>query len=98
MEVCTLHHPGSDHKGVLYRIKGIPGPEKVDTPKALLHRAFDLQEVINFTSERLVEFNTSTTSGTDCFGEWDVFKTKVKNFAQHTWEAHVRAQGADIKK
>ena len=69
MEVCTLHHPVSDHKGILYRIKGILGPEKVDTPKALPHRAFDLPEVINVTSERLVEFNTSTTPGTDCFGE-----------------------------
>ena len=31
-------------------------------------------------------------------GEWDVLKTKVKNFAQHTWEAHVRTRGADLKK
>ena len=98
MEVSTLHHPGSDHKGILYKIKGSPGPEKVDKPKALPHRAFDLPEVINFASERLAEFNASTTSSRECFGEWDVLKTKVKNFAQHTWEAHVRARGADLKK
>ena len=48
LEVQTLHHPGSDHKGVL--------------------------------------FNASPTSGRECFGEWDVVKSKVKNFAQHTWE------------
>ena len=69
MEVSTLHHPGSDHKGVFYKIKGSPGPVKVDTPKALPHRAFDLPEVINFTSDRLAEFNASTTSGRESFGE-----------------------------
>ena len=81
MEVSTLHHPGSDHKGVLYKIRGCPGPAKVDTPKALPHRAFDLPEVIEFASERLAEFNASTTLDRECFGEWDVLKTKVKNFA-----------------
>ena len=70
----------------------------MDTPKALPHRAFDLPEVIEFASERLVEFNTSTTSGRDSFGEWDVLKTKVKNFAQHTWDTHVRTKGAALKK
>ena len=98
IEVSTLHHPGSDHKGVLYKIKGNPGPEKSDTPKALPHRAFDLPEVVNFTSERLAEFNASTSTGRECFGEWDVLKTKVRNFAQHTWDVHVRTRGADLKK
>ena len=84
LEVSTIHHPGSDHNGVLYKIRGCPGPTKVDTPKALTHRAFDLPEVIEFASERLAEFNTSITSGRDIFGEWDVLKTRVKNFAQHT--------------
>ena len=84
LEVSTLHHPGLDHKGFLYKIRGCPGPTKVDTPKALPHRAFDLPEVIEFASERLAEFNASTTSGRDSFGEWDDLKTKVKNFAQHT--------------
>ena len=98
LEVNTLHHPGSDQKGVLYKIRGCSGPTKVDTPKALPHRAFDLPEVIEFASERLAEFNTSTTSGRDSFGEWDVLKTKVKNFAQHTWDNHVRTRGADLKK
>ena len=49
LEVQTLHHPGLDHKGVLYRIRGIPGATKVDAIKALPHRAFDLPEVIKFT-------------------------------------------------
>ena len=44
MEVSTLHHPGSDHKGVLYKIRECSGPTKVDAPKALPHRAFDLSE------------------------------------------------------
>ena len=89
LEVSTLHHPGLDHKGVLYKIEGCSGPAKVDTPKALPHRAFDLPEVIEFASERLAEFNASTTSGRECLGEWDVLKTEVKNFAQHTWDTHV---------
>ena len=50
LEVNTLHHPGSDHKGVLYKIRGCSGPTKVDTPKALPHRAFDLLEVTERTS------------------------------------------------
>ena len=29
LEVSTLHHPGLDHKGVLYKIRGCPGPTKV---------------------------------------------------------------------
>ena len=37
LELSTLHHPGSDHKGVLYKIKGNTNPLKVDMPKALLH-------------------------------------------------------------
>ena len=98
LEVQTLHHPGSDHKGVLYRIRGNPGAVKASTRKALPHRAFDLPEVIDFASERLVEFNASTVSGRECFGAWDVLKAKVKNFAQHTWETHVKARGADLKK
>ena len=32
LEVCTLHHPGSDHKGVLYRIRGIHGPDTDTKP------------------------------------------------------------------
>ena len=76
--MCTLHHPGSDHKGILYKIKGNTNPLKVDTPTALPHRAFDLPEVINFTSDRLAEFNASTTSSRECFGEWDVLKPKLK--------------------
>ena len=98
LEVSTLHHPGSDHKGILYKIKGSPGPEKVDSPKALPHRAFDLPEVIGFASVRLAEFNASPVSGIECFGAWDVLKSKVKNFAQHTWETHVKTQGADLRK
>ena len=98
LEVNTLHHPGSDHKGVLYKIKGCAGPTKLVTPKALPHRAFELPEVIEFASERLAEFNASTTLGRDSLGEWDVLKTKVKNFAQHTWGNHVRTRGADLKK
>ena len=98
LEVSTLHHPGSDHKMVLYRIKGTPTPDKVDKPKALPHRAFELPEVISFASERLVELNASTTTGRDFFGEWDVLKDKLKNFAQHKWDTHVRARGADLKK
>ena len=31
-------------------------------------------------------------------GEWDVIKSKVKNFAQHTWEVHVKARGANLGK
>ena len=67
MEVQTLHHPGSDHKGVLYRIRGNPGAEKGSTVKALPHRAFDLPEVVKFASDRLAEFNASPTSGRECF-------------------------------
>ena len=77
LEVQTLHHPGSDHKGVLYRIRGNPGTEKVSTVKAFPHRAFDLLEEVKFASDRLAEFNTSPTSGKECFGEWDVIKSKV---------------------
>ena len=69
LEVSTLHHPGSDYKGVLYKIRGCSGPTKVDTPKALPHRAFYIPEVIEFASERLAEFNASTTLGRDSFGE-----------------------------
>ena len=45
-----------------------------------------------------MEFNASPTTGRECFGEWDIFKSKVRNFAQHTWEVHVRARGADLSK
>ena len=64
----------------------------MEKPKALPHRAFDLPEVIDFASERLVEFNASTVSGRECFGVWDVLKAKVKNFAQHTWEHMLRQE------
>ena len=83
---------------MLYRIRGDPGSAKVSTIKALPHRAFDLPEVVKFASDRLAEFNTSPTSGRECFGEWDVVKSKVKNFAQHTWEVHVKARGANLDK
>ena len=95
LEVQTFHHPGSDHKGVLYRIRGNPGSAKVSTVKALPHRAFDLPEVVKFAFDRLAEFNASPTLGIECFGEWDVVKSKVKNFAQHTWEVRVKARGAN---
>ena len=98
LEVQTLHHLGLDHKCVLYRIRGNPGAAKEDATKALPHRAFDLLEVVKFTSNRLAEFNASPISGRECFGEWDIFKSKVRNFAQHTWEVHVRARGADLSK
>ena len=49
----TLHHPGLDHKGVLYQIRGNPGTEKVSTVKALPHRVFDLPEVVKFASDRI---------------------------------------------
>ena len=49
-----------DHKGILYRIRGNPGSEKVSTVKALPHRAFDLLEVVKFASDRLAEFNDKT--------------------------------------
>ena len=65
----------------------------MSTVKALSHRAFDLPEVVKFASNRLAEFNASPTSGRECFGEWDVIKSKIKNFAQHTWEFHVKARG-----
>ena len=51
LEVQTFHHPGLDHKGVLYRIRGNPGAEKASTVKALPHRAFDLPEVVKFASD-----------------------------------------------
>ena len=97
LEVSTLHHPGSDHKGVLYRLKGIPSPDTAEKPKALPHRAFDLPEVVSFASEKLAAFNASTSTDSDCFGEWDVCKEKIKNFAQHSWDAHARARGANLK-
>ena len=97
MEVSTHHHPGSDHKGVLYRIRGSPGTTTTDKTKALPHRAFDLPEVIDFASVRLEKFNASNVHDAECFGAWDVCKTKIKNFAQHTWDAHVRARGAHLK-
>ena len=97
MEVSTHHHPGSDHKGFLYRIRGTPGTASADKPKALPHRLFDLPEVIDFASTRLAGFNASNVPDAECFGAWDVCKTKIKNFAQHTWDAHVRAQGAHLK-
>ena len=70
----------------------------MSTVKALPHRAFDLPEVVKFASDRLAEFNASPTSGRECFGEWDVVKSKVKNFAHHTWEVHVKARGANLGK
>ena len=78
LEVQTLHHPGSDHKGVIYRIRGNPKAKKVSTVKALPHKALELPEVVKFASDRLAEFNASPTSGRECFGEWDVVKSKVK--------------------
>ena len=58
--------------------------EKVSTVRALPHRAFDLPKVLKFASDRLAEFNASPTSGRECFGEWDVFKSKVeKNCTAH---------------
>ena len=42
MEVCTLHHPGSDHKGILYKIKGSPGPEKVDRKSTRLNSSHSI--------------------------------------------------------
>ena len=69
LEMQTLHHPGSDHNGVLYKIRENPGTEKVSTSKALPHRAFDYLEVVKFASDRLAEFNASFTSGRECFGE-----------------------------
>jgi hypothetical protein len=50
------------------------------------------------TAEKLKDFNESTATGRRCFGEWDVLKGKIKNFAQHSWEAHVRKRGAAIGK
>ena len=70
----------------------------MSTPKALPHRAFSLPEVVKFASDRLAEFNAIPTLGRECFGEWDVVKSKVKNFAQHTWEVHVNAKGANLSK
>ena len=80
MEVSTHHHPGSDHRGVLYRIRGTLGTASADKPKALPHRAFDLPEVIDFASARLAKFNASNVPDAECFGAWDVCKTKIKNF------------------
>ena len=30
--------------------------------------------------------------------QWDIVKSKVQNFAQHTWEVHVKARGANLDK
>ena len=54
--------------------------------------------MIEFASTKLAKFNASSSTGRECFGEWDVLKDKIKNFAQHSWEAHVRARGAALKK
>ena len=70
----------------------------MSTIRALPHRAFDLLEVVKFAPDRLAEFNASPTSGRECFGELDVIKSKVKNFAQHTWEVHVKARRANLDK
>ena len=38
MEVSTHHHPGSDHRGVLYRIRGTPGTASADKTERLTYQ------------------------------------------------------------
>ena len=104
--VTTETHLGSDHKGISWHLRGDApkkaskgGQKGRKPPDKAPHRAYLMEETkvgtataldTYLASDRIAEFNASPTSGKECFGEWDVVKSKVKNFAQHTWEDHVK--------
>jgi exonuclease III len=96
MEVNTLHHPGSDHKGLLLTIapKGAKDKSQETKNPPAPARAYSLPSVkalVNTTLETLWE---NAEQGTKIsFKKWDKAKKTIAKGAAHIWRNHVREQG-----
>jgi exonuclease III len=95
--VSTHHHPGSDHKGVLYswshRAPAGTGPLNRPLP----HRAFELKEVIEYNKAILVDYWQKHLEGPHAFPKWDKAKRLMRIHAIEAWEKKVRARGSHLK-
>lgn len=98
VSVTTHHHPGSDHRGVLYSWANTPEILEEAPPPPLPHRAFDLKEVKNFVALTLKEFEEEHMDKDYAFPKWDKAKRLIKNFAIDAWSRKVRARGRALKR
>jgi hypothetical protein len=95
--ISTHHHPGSDHKGVLY-LWSHRAPAGTRPPnRPLPHRAFELKEVIEYNKAILVDYQEKHLEGPHAFPKWDKAKWLMRTHAIQAWEKKVRARGSHLK-
>jgi hypothetical protein len=95
--VTTFHHPGSDHKGVLY-MWSAQAPFTEEPPLPLLpYRAFELKEVKAYNKAILQDYVENHLEGINAFSKWDKAKRLICTYAIETWSKKVRARGRHLK-
>jgi hypothetical protein len=95
--VTTFHHPGSDHRGVLYSWSArAPLREEPPLPP-LPHRAFELKEVIAYNRVILQEYVENHLKGPNDFPKRDKAKRLMHTHTIEAWDKKVRARGKHLK-
>jgi hypothetical protein len=93
----TFHHPGSDHRGVLYSWSA-QAPLREEPPlPPLLHRAFKLKEIIAYNRVILQEYAENHLKGPNDFPKWDKAKCLMHTHTIEVWDKKVRARGKHLK-
>lgn len=104
ISVKTVHHPGSDHKAVVFKIKSKDTSEAINKPREprIPHKAMEYKEIVDkvkvpFT--KLKDFLEDCPKGTEThiFDKWDAAKRKAAKIAMHEWEALLKRRGAKLK-
>ena len=106
MEVAvkTVHHPGLDHKALVFSIKSRDVSEKIGKsphPK-VPHKSMEHREIVDKVRapfERLNRLLQEKPAGTEShiFDKWDAAKRKAARIATHEWEALLKRRGNKLR-
>ena len=105
VSVKTIHHPGSDHKALVFSIKSRDTSEsnsRPSTPK-IPHKAMEYKEIVDKTRvpfEKLNKFLEECPEGaeTHLFDKWEAAKKKAARIAAHEWEVLLKKRGNKLKR